>query len=312
MKKKQDKSVHASALQIAIALALMSLSVVLIGSSFAQRSAAPARNVSAYALQGGKAYAGVPDGTLPVVVTATGGNTGPTGYSTLQLVFAAINSGVHQGAINVTIVGDTIETAPAVLNASGGSANYTSISVQPSGGVARTISGAIATGSPLIDFNGATDVTIDGLGTGGNALTMSNTTASSTAGTSTIRFINGASNDTVTRCTVLGSSISAINTAGGNVLFSTSTVAGGNSNNTISGNNIGPANANLPTTCVMGFGSPSPNDNTNNLIDNNNIFDFFNATTSVSGISIQANNDNWTISHNRIFQTAPRTFTGTT
>src|SRR5439155_5691001 len=118
-----------------------------------------------------------------------------------------------------------------------------------------------------------TNVTIDGLDTGGNELTISNTTASSTASTSTIRFINGASNDTVTRCTVLGSSIPAINTAGGNVLFSTSTVAGGNSNNTISGNNIGPASGNLPTKCVMGLGSPSPNDNTNNLIDNNNIFD---------------------------------------
>src|SRR5207249_3237004 len=222
------------------------------------------------------------------------------------------NTGVHQGAINVAIVGDTIETASAVLNASGGTASYSSISVKPSGGLARTISGAIAAGSPLIDFNGATNVTIDGLGTGGNALTLSNTTASATASTSTIRFINGASNDTVTRCTVLGSSISAINTAGGNVLFSTSTVAGGNSNNTISVNIIGPASGNLPTKCVMGLGSPSPNDNANNLIDNNNIFDFFSPTLSVSGISVQGNNDDWTISNNRIYQTAARTFTGTT
>ena len=117
MKKKRDNSVHASALQIAIALALVSLSVVLIASSFAQRSAAPAQNVSAYAFQGSNAYAGVPDGSLPVVVTATGGNTGPTSYLTLQAAFAAINTGVHQGAINVAIVGDTIETASAVLNA---------------------------------------------------------------------------------------------------------------------------------------------------------------------------------------------------
>src|SRR5205814_8070198 len=116
MKKKQDKSVHAAALQIAIALALVSLSVVLIASSFAQRSAAPAQNVSAYAFQGSNAYAGVPDGSLPVVVTATGGNTAPTSYLTLQAGFAEITPGLHQGALNVATVVDTSESHSAVLN----------------------------------------------------------------------------------------------------------------------------------------------------------------------------------------------------
>jgi hypothetical protein len=113
MKKKQDRSVHASALQIALALALVSLSVVLIASSFAQRSSsnAPAQGGSAYASQGVNARADEPDGSLPVVVTASAGNTGPTSYATLQLAFAAINAGVHQGVINVAIVGDTTETA---------------------------------------------------------------------------------------------------------------------------------------------------------------------------------------------------------
>jgi hypothetical protein len=211
--------------------------------------------------------------------------------------------------INIAIVGDTTETVSAVLNASGGTANYTSISVQPSGGAARTISGAIAAASPLIDLNGASNVTIDGLGTGGNGLALSNTTASATANTSTIRFINGAQNNIVTRCTVLGSSTSAIGIGGGNIFFSTTTGAG-NNNNTLSFCNLGPAGTFLPTKAVMGLGTAA-NPNTGNLIDNNNIFDFFNATTSVSGISIQTNNDNWTISNNRIFQTAPRTFTGT-
>ena len=38
----------------------------------------------------------------------------------------------------------------------------------------------------------------------------------------------------------------------------------------------------------MSLGSASPNNNTGNLIDNNNIFDFFNATTSVAGIDLQS------------------------
>ena len=176
-----------------------------------------------------------------VAVTASGGTTNAS-YTTVKGAFDAINTGTHTGTITIAILGDTTETASAVLNASGtGSASYTSISMSPSGGAARVVSGAITAGSPLIDLNGADNVTIDGLNTGGNALTISNTTASATVGTSTIRFIGGATNNTVTRCTVSGSSTSAVSTAGGNILFSTSTVAGGNSNNTVSFCDLGPA-----------------------------------------------------------------------
>ena len=246
-----------------------------------------------------------------VEVQATAGTPGPTGYTTLKGAFDAINAGTHQGTIGIAICADTSEGASAALNASGtGSSAYTSIAINPAGGAARTVGGAIAAGSPLVDFVGAKNVTIDGLNAGGNALTLSNTTASAIASTSTIRFINGASNNTVTRTNVLGSSSSATATAGGNILFSTSTIAGGNSNNTISGNNIGPAGANLMTKGVMGLGTAA-NPNTGNVIDGNAIFDFFSPTASVSGVSVQANDNNWAISNNRLYQTAARTFTGT-
>ena len=243
----------------------------------------------------------------PVTITATAATPGPTDYPTVKAAFDAINAGTHQGSITIWIFGNTTETVAAVLNASGtGSSVYTAILMLPSGG-ARTVSGSLAT--PLIDLAGADNVNIDGLNSGGNALTFSNTIVSTTAGTSTIRFINGATNNKVTNCTILGSSTATLATATGNVLFSTSTIAGGNSNNTISKNNIGAAGANTPTKGIVGIGSASPNNNTGNLIDNNNVFDFFLATTSVSGIQIGNNNNNWTISNNRIYQTATRTFT---
>src|SRR6476646_5683312 len=210
-----------------------------------------------------------------VRVTATAGNTVPVDYPSVKAAFDAINAGTHQGAIDVAILSDTTEVAPAVLNASGAPSSYTSVLVHPSGGAARTVSGAIVAGSPLIDLNGADNVTINGLNTGGNSLTISNTTASATASTSTIRFINGAQTNTVTNCTVLGSSTLSTTTAGGNILFSTS-AGGTNSGNTISNNNLGPAGANLPTKCVLSLGSASPNNNVSNSITNNNIFDFFN------------------------------------
>ena len=178
-----------------------------------------------------------------MIVTATLANTGPTGYVDVGDAFAAINAGTHQGAINISIICDTIEPVSAVLNASGtGSSSYTSVLMTPVG--VRTVAGALA--APLIDLNGADIVTINGLNAAGNSLTLCNSSAAATAGTSTIRFIEGATNDVVTNCSVLGSSTGAVGVATGNVLFSTSTVAGGNSSNTISLNDIGPC-ATLPT-----------------------------------------------------------------
>ncbi|MEO7325225.1 MAG: choice-of-anchor D domain-containing protein [Dokdonella sp.] len=246
-----------------------------------------------------------------VEVEATAGTPGPTSYNTLGAAFAAINAGTHQGSIAIEVCGNPTEAASAVLNASGvGASVYTAISIKPVGGVARAITGAIAAGSPLIDFAGASNVTVDGLNAGGNSLTISNTTAAATAGTSTIRFINGASLNTVTNTSVLGSSNATTATAAGNILFSTSTVAGGNSGNSISANNIGPAGAALMTKGVVAAGTAA-NPNANNVIDGNNIFDYFSATVSSSGVSVQANNNNWTISNNRFYQTAARTFTAT-
>ena len=168
-------------------------------------------------------------------------NPGAGSYTTLKGAFDAINAGTHTGAVTVDIVGDTTETVPAVLNASGaGAASYTSIVISPSGGAARTISGAIAAGSPMIDFSGADNVTINGLNTGGNSLTISNTTVSTTSGTATIRFIGGATNNTITNSNIQGSGSSSVATNGANIFFSTDGVtANGNDNNTISNNNIG-------------------------------------------------------------------------
>ncbi|MBK9227514.1 MAG: hypothetical protein IPL67_10810 [Ignavibacteria bacterium] len=71
-------------------------------------------------------------------------NPGAGSYPTLKDAFDAINAGTHTGAITVDVVGNTLETVTAVLNASGsGSANYTSVVIKPVGG-ARTIQGNIA------------------------------------------------------------------------------------------------------------------------------------------------------------------------
>lgn len=248
---------------------------------------------------------------LAQVDVSTGGP--PTTYPTLKDAFDAINAGTHTGTITIAITGDTVETAPAVLNASGtGAASYVSILINPSGGAARTISGAIAAGSPLIDLNGADNVTIDGLNSGGNALTISNTTASATSGTSTIRFIGGATNNVVTNSTILGSATMSVATNGATIFFSTDgATANGNDGNTISNSNIGPAGANLPTKGILCNGSTTTTaiGNSGNVVTGNNIFDYFGATVTSAGVAANGGCNGWQITNNRFFQTGTRTWT---
>lgn len=238
-------------------------------------------------------------------VNVAGALVGNGSYATLQAAFTAINGGVQTGAnIVITITGSTTETGTATLNAGA----WTTLSIQPSGGAARTVSGAITAGLPLVDLNGADNVTIDGLNSGGNSLTFSNTTISATSGTSTIRFIADATNNIITRCSIQGSSTMAVGTNGGNIFFSTAT-ATGNDNNTISFCDIGPAGANLPTKGIYGNGTTTSITHYNSGINisNNNIFDYFGVSVQSAGIYMTTACTDWTISSNRFYQTAART-----
>lgn len=247
-----------------------------------------------------------------VDVTATGGTN--ASYATLSAAFAAINAGTHTGTVTIGISGDTSEPAAgAILNASGsGAASYTSIGISPTGGAARTITGAATAGLPLIDMNGADNVTFDGLNTGGNSLTIANTTVSATSGTSTIRFIGGATGNTITNCNVQGSGTMSVATNGATIFFSTDGVtANGNDNNTISNCNIGPAGANLPTKAILGNGSTTTTaiGNSGIVINNNNIFDYFGAAVTSAGVATNGGCNGWSITNNRFYQTATRTWT---
>jgi hypothetical protein len=135
-------------------------------------------------------------------------------FTTLKGAFDAINAGTRTGTIFVEIKGNTTEGATATLNASGsGSALYTSVLITPVGGVVRTITGNL-NGNGLIQLLGADNVTINGLNTGGNGLIISNT---STANTSTIFLNTDATSNTITNCSILGSTTAALGTNGGNI-----------------------------------------------------------------------------------------------
>lgn len=135
---------------------------------------------------------------------------GATGdYTTLKAAFDAINAGSITGAIELQIIGNTIEDTSAVLNASGsGSANYTSLDIYPTvAGVIISKVTASLSNKSLIDLNGASNVTIDGrLNRTGSTIALTLMTKTiDYANNSVIRMLLDASNNTVKYCDLKGS-----------------------------------------------------------------------------------------------------------
>lgn len=233
---------------------------------------------------------------LAGVVTVNATNAAnDASYPTLGTAFAQINSGLHTGVINITITGNTIENASAVLNASGGSSSYTAVSIQPSGGALRSITGNLA--APLVDLNGADNVTIDGLNSGGNSLVFSNTSTSSLTGTSALRMYNGVTATTVQNCSWQASTLSFNDGV-------ISLAAGINTGITLNANTIQAAGTNLPVNGVYSNGANTA------TLNNNNIQDYFSASSNSAGVNINGAGTGWTITGNRFFQTAQRFLTG--
>ncbi|WDF46769.1 GEVED domain-containing protein [Chryseobacterium sp. KACC 21268] len=226
-----------------------------------------------------------------VDVTASAG-TATASYTTLKGAFDAINLGTHQGNIKLSISGNTTETASASLSAIGGAVSYTSILIKPT--VAATISGTVSAAA-LVNLNGATNVTIDGSiienGTTKD-LTFSNTNTGTTS--SVLRFINGASNNNVKNIILRGVSTGTTN---GVLVFSTSTAAAGNNNNTVTNSEITKGTTN-PAVLVYNSGTTAKA-NTNNVVSNSKIYDF-----TTYGVFDGGNSDGFSILNNDIYLSA--------
>lgn len=263
-------------------------------------------NILSALFPGGELRAQIEQDTVEQLrVIVTGAVTGNGTYSTLKEAFDAINSGPQTGAnIIIYIQQDTTAELTAVLNAG----TWASLRIEPVGH--RIVSGAMSPGSPLIDISGADNVTIDGLNNGGNSLTISNTTVSTNTNTSTIRFINDATNNIITNCKILGSSNSAVGTNAGNILFSSGTVTG-NDNNTISNCEIGPAGSNLPSKGIYFAGTTSSQtlNNSGNVISGCTIHDYFHPGNTSSGIYSKNGTRQSTIQNNKFYQSAARVLT---
>lgn len=244
-----------------------------------------------------------------VIVSGSAGSANGS-YATLKAAFDALNLVTDQTGkyVTVSIAANTTETASAALNQPS-IGNWTSLTISPSGGAARTISGSLTT--PIINLNGADRVTINGLNTGSNSLTISNT---STTGGSAVQLINDATSNTIKSCTLKSLFPSATS---GVINFLTTTGTTGNDGNTIDlcAIDCGAGATASPTLTARngiysaGTTTTSALNNSGNTVSNCTIFNFFAAAAATNGIFISTGNTDWTISNNSFYQTNTRTVT---
>jgi len=240
-------------------------------------------------------------------ITVANSNGANATYNTLTAAFAAINA-ADQSTKNITVsISATPETAePGTVSITGAGGMWSTLTIYPTG-AAVVISATVA--GPLIDLNGADNVTINGNQNNGSGstqnLTLTNTNSSTTAAVSTIRFINDATGNTVKNCLITGSGTlqSAAATAGtGVIFFSTAHASGnGNDNNTITANNITNAGGNRPVNGIYSFGTAAKT-NSGLTISNNKIYDTFSATLASRNIYMDDYTSDCSITGNRIYQ----------
>jgi len=239
----------------------------------------------------------VPLQQLQAQITVSGSNSNGS-YTTLTNAsgaFAALNSVSQAGKIiTITITADV--TTEAGTNALTGAAGlWTSLTISPSG--ARTISGSAT--KPIIDLSGADYVSIDGLNTGGNTLTILNSSTSTLSGTSTIRFINDATYNNIKNCTIKGCSGSGLSPNYAATILFNSPTSTGNNNNIIEYNNITNAGGVRPVySSIFSTGA-----NSLNTIRYNNFYDLMAPGANSYAVSLGGTNFSWTIQGNSFYET---------
>ncbi|OIP83498.1 MAG: hypothetical protein AUK44_05075 [Porphyromonadaceae bacterium CG2_30_38_12] len=238
---------------------------------------------------------------FPNPVEIWNGTTFRKDYLTLKLAFDDINNGTYTGDLIIKFRGNTTETVSAVLNASGsGTASYSHILIYPArSGV--TVTGNLATA--LVELNGAENVVFDGRVDGSvdsYQFTFINTNTSTTPGISTFKFSNSAQNDSLRYCVIKGA---ATGTATSNIIFGTSSTGTGNNNSLIFSNKITSVSAALrPTNAIYSLGT-SGIENSANIIDNNEIYDFLNTSNDSYGINIRNYSNSFNITNNSFYET---------
>jgi trimeric autotransporter adhesin len=277
-------------------------------------------------------YAGCVGGPIYNVTTPLTGNImvaacGGPGNTTLQIgpgylytsitdAITAISASGISGPVIMELQSNYNsgnETFPITIPFSSCINSVNSLTIRPAASASGlTISSSNA--GPTIDLNGASNIIIDGRpgGFGSTGLLQVINTNNSGA---PLRFINDASNNTITYCDFQGQNSSITTTVlSGVIYFSTAsaTYQNGNDNNTISFCKVhGTSTSTTPALGIVSNGSitTAGSYNENNVINSCNIYDYFQPTINSTGIKLDQGNSTWSVINNYFYQSLPRVYT---
>ena len=240
-------------------------------------------------------------------------------YATFVAAVADLNSvGVGVGGVLFEFIDNGYsETITATVNITAAGTSSNPITFGLGTGVASaTLTGSLGTGivatSAMVALNGALYVTIDGrlkidrtANNTGDAitkgLTISNTSTNSSS--STILLTTTACTNNTFKYLNLQASNSAAFNAGTVTILTTAAI---HTNNVFDYCNVFDASGGTPANgfFVNSVGS------INNTISNCNVYNFFQANVSCTGINIFSAGNNWNITNNTLYTTSNLVFTG--
>ncbi|MES2780286.1 MAG: BNR-repeat neuraminidase N-terminal domain-containing protein, partial [Bacteroidota bacterium] len=260
-------------------------------------------------------------GTVPSTIAIGPGlpNTLGGGFTSLTAALTAIGSNGLSGntvlELQATYDGTAPnETFPILFPYNACVGVSKTITIRPASGVSSPIT-ITSDSLTTLNLNGASYITIDGRpgGTGTTSqLKIINTKTTGAA----VQFINDAHHNMIRYCDIQGQNTSATSTALSGVIYfaGTSTLAlTGNDYNTIANCDIHATTLDFPAIAVCSYGNnvaaPVTSWNDSNTITNCNIYDFYSATLASTGIKLEGGSNAFTVSNNRLYQTATRNYT---
>lgn len=238
-------------------------------------------------------------------------SVGPTGdYSSITQAVSAMRLNGLSGPLTLELQSayvSGVETFPLSFSSLGTTALNT-VTLRPQTGAVGLVIASAST-TTTIDLNNTQYLIIDGRPGGTGTARQLSIVNTSTSG-STLRFINEAANNTVKHAFLQGVNT---NETSGVVVFSTTTGANGNDNNTIDHCDIRDG-ASTPANGLYASGTSTTTaqNNSGNTISNCNIFNFYSTGVDAAGIRIESGNTDWTIMDSSFYQTTSRAATNFT
>ena len=247
-------------------------------------------------------------GTIPVGSGYL--NTPASGYTSLTNALADINAiGLAASTIlelqpsYTTAYAAANETYPITLQSNPCINAIKTLTIRPKSSVATLIALTTNNATATINFNGGSNITIDGRPGGTGTTSMLSIANTNLGATPSVQLINDASSNIIRFCTIQSVNNSVVS---GTIVFGSTSGISGNDNNTIDNCTISDG-ATTPVNAIYSAGLSALVDNSNNSITNCNISNFASSTVASMGILLASpGSSNWIISGNRLFQTATR------